>query len=208
MRVAIVEDQTILRESLSTAISAEKDMEVVWEGADAAEAIDPIVELHPDIVLMDVCTEHDTSGIVAAKAIKQCNPAIRVVVMTGMPEVTFVQQARKAGVESFIYKNVSTKELLSVMRSTADGYSTFPGKSSADQDICSVLTDEEIAILRLVCETKSRREIASQLYLSEGTVKRRISEILAKTGYDNILKLAVHAVADGYIVPRMKDDVD
>ena len=66
------------------------------------------------------------------------------------------------------------------------------------------LDDEEIQILRLVCENKSRKEIANELFLSEGTVKRRISGILAKTGYDSIMKLAVHAVSDGYIVPKLK----
>lgn len=54
-----------------------------------------------------------------------------------------------------------------------------------------------------MCETKTRKEIAQELYLSEGTVKRHISEILAKTGYDNILRLAVHAVASGLIIPGM-----
>lgn len=67
------------------------------------------------------------------------------------------------------------------------------------------LNDEEIAILRLVCETKTRKEIAEELYLSEGTVKRHISEMLAKTGYDSILKLAVHAVSSGYIVPSLNE---
>ena len=61
----------------------------------------------------------------------------------------------------------------------------------------------EISILRLVCEAKTRKEIAAELYLSEGTVKRHISEILAKTGYDSILRLAVHAVSQGLIVPKM-----
>lgn len=68
------------------------------------------------------------------------------------------------------------------------------------------LTEEEMQILRLVCEAKGRKEIAEALYMSEGTVKRRISEILAKTGYRSILKLAVHAVSNGYIVPRVKND--
>jgi len=65
----------------------------------------------------------------------------------------------------------------------------------------AALTEVEISILRLVCEAKTRKEIAAELYMSEGTVKRRIGEILAKTGYDNILRLAVHAVAEGNIVP-------
>ena len=68
------------------------------------------------------------------------------------------------------------------------------------------MVNGEVDILRLVCETKTRKEIAQELFLSEGTVKRHISEILAKTGYDNILRLAVHAVSSGLIVPKMRDE--
>ena len=146
-----------------------------------------------------------TSGIVAAKRIKRDSPKTRVVIMTGMPDITFVEQARDAGVDSFVYKNVGISELLSVMRSTDSGYSTFPKAPDSVFSGSAALTDEEIQILRLVCEAKSRKEIASELYMSEGTVKRRIGEILAKTGYDNILRLAVHAVAEGSIVPRIGD---
>ena len=60
--------------------------------------------------------------------------------------------------------------------------------------------------MRLVCEAKSRREIAEELFLSEGTVKRRISEILAKTGYDSIMRLAVDVVSRGYVVPRLRGE--
>ena len=154
-------------------------------------------------MLMDVCTEDDASGIAAAAQIKRYLPEIRVVVMTGIPEITFIEQARAAGADSFVYKNVSTSELIAIIRSTMEGYSTFPAAQLGDETLES-LDDEEIRILRLVCENKSRREIADELYLSEGTVKRRISTILAKTGYDSIMKLAVHAVSDGYIVPNLK----
>ena len=138
-----------------------------------------------------------------ARRIKEANPAVRVVIMTGMPEVTFVEQAKDAGVDSFVYKNVGIEELLAVMRSTAAGYSTFPHTPDSIFSGAAALTDVEISILRLVCEAKTRKEIAAELYMSEGTVKRRIGEILAKTGYDNILRLAVHAVAEGNIVPGM-----
>ena len=106
-----------------------------------------------------------------------------------------------------VYKNVGIGELMAVMRSTASGYQTFPQKTpdSIFSGTAS-LTDVEIQILRLTCEAKTRKEIAAELYMSEGTVKRRIGEILAKTGYDNILRLAVHAVAEGNIVPGLNDE--
>ena len=108
----------MLRESLAMAINAQEDMQVAGVLADAAEALDLVERIHPDLVLMDVCTENDSSGIVAAKRIKDQHPEVCIVIMTGMPDITFVQQTRAAGADSFVYKNVSTTELLSVIRST------------------------------------------------------------------------------------------
>ncbi|MFT3875887.1 MAG: response regulator transcription factor [Propioniciclava sp.] len=203
-RIIVVEDQTILRESLVAAIDGEPDLEVIASLADAADAVELAERLRPDLMLMDVYTDHGSSGIVAARRIKASQPGVYVVIMTGMPEITFVRQARDAGADSFIYKNVGTGELLGVLRSTRDGYSTYPRDTIPTRFGAAGLTDDEIEILRLACEAKSRKEIAAELYLSEGTVKRRISEMLAKTGYDHILNLAVDAVSDGYIAPRIE----
>lgn len=203
IRIVLVEDQAMLRESLAIAIDAQEDMHTVATLANAGDALAAAREHGPDLMLMDVCTEDDASGIAAAAQIKRELPDVRVVVMTGIPEITFIEQARAAGADSFVYKNVSTAELLGIIRSTMEGYSTFPAAQLGDETL-EELDDEEIQILRLVCENKSRREIADELFMSEGTVKRRISGILAKTGYDSIMKLAVHAVSDGYIVPKLK----
>lgn len=204
--VLIVEDQAILRESLARSIADQPDMTVAAAIADASCALDVVREQRPDMILMDVCTEHDSSGIVAAGHIKEEVPACRIVIMTGMPEITFIEQARAAHVDSFVYKNVGTNDLLGIIRSTMEGYSTFPRAQQSIFSDAAALTDVEVDILRLVCETKTRKEIAQELFLSEGTVKRHISEILAKTGYDNILRLAVHAVSSGLIVPKMRDE--
>lgn len=173
IRLMIVEDQAMLRDSLACTINTQSDMEVVASLGDAAEALEALERSGATCALLDVCTENDSSGIVAAR------------------------------VDSFVYKNVGTTELLGIIRSTVEGYSTFPLAQQSIFSDAAQLTDTELAILRLVCETKTRKEIATELYLSEGTVKRHISEILAKTGYDNILRLAVHAVSTGLIVPSM-----
>ena len=201
--IIVIEDQVMLRESLIACIEAQEDMHVVGSAADANDAVDLMARTNPDLVLLDVCTEHDSSGIVAAAHIRAERPDIRIVIMTGMPDITFIDQARRAGADSFIYKNVGTDELLSVIRSTMAGYSTYPSKSAGELPGNVALTETELSILRLFCETKNRKEIAAELYMSEGTLKRHISDILQKTGYDNILRLAVHAVSCGYIVPRI-----
>ena len=204
IRVLIVEDQAILRESLARSVGGQPDMTVVAAIADASDALDVVLKERPDMILMDVCTEHDSNGIVAAARIKEQLPECRVIIMTGMPEITFVDQAREAGVDSFVYKNVGIDELFAVMRSTLAGYCTFPKPPESIFSGTAALDDVELSILRLACEGKSRREIAAELFMSEGTIKRRISEILSKTGYDNIMRLAVHAVTEGSIVPNME----
>ncbi len=204
IRVLIVEDQAILRESLARSVGDQPDMTVVSAIADASEALGVALKERPDMILMDVCTEHDSSGIVAAARIKEQLPECRIIIMTGMPEITFVDQAREAGVDSFVYKNVGIDELFAVMRSTLAGYCTFPKPPESIFSGTAALDDAELSILRLACEGKSRREIAAELFMSEGTIKRRISEILSKTGYDNIMRLAVHAVTEGSIVPNME----
>ena len=197
IRVLIVEDQAILRESLARSVGDQPDMTVVAAIADASEALGVALKERPDMILMDVCTEHDSNGIVAAARIKERLPECRIIIMTGMPEITFVDQAREAGVDSFVYKNVGIDELFAVMCSTLAGYCTFPKPPES-------IFSGTAAILRLACEGKSRREIAAELFMSEGTIKRRISEILNKTGYDNIMRLAVRAVTEGSIVPNME----
>ena len=206
--IILVEDQAMLRESLEHTLNDQDDMTVVAALSDAADSIDAVARTQADCVLMDVCTENDSSGIIAARKIKEAHPETRVIIMTGMPEITFIEQARDAKADSFVYKNVGTSDLLSIVRSTMEGYSTYPTQKQSVFSGTAALTDVEIYILRLVCETKTRKEIAAELYLSEGTVKRHISEILAKTGYDNILRLAVHAVSSGLIVPNMDDSRD
>lgn len=165
IEVLLVEDQAMLRESLACAINAQEDMHVAASLADATEAPERAARLGCGLVLMDVCTENGSNGIVAARRIKEADPTVRVVIMTGMPEVTFVEQAKAAGVDSFVYKNVGIGELMAVMRSTASGYQTFPQKTpdSIFSGTAS-LTDVEIQILRLTCEAKTQRDRGRALH--------------------------------------------
>ena len=100
IRLMIVEDQAMLRDSLACTINTQSDMEVVASLGDAAEALEALERSGATCALLDVCTENDSSGIVAARKIKEAHPEVKVVIMTGMPEITFVEQARTAGVDS------------------------------------------------------------------------------------------------------------
>ena len=148
---------------------------------------------------MDICTENNSSGLQATKEIKQHLPHIKVIIMTAMPEITFVNRAIEAKADSFIYKNIDLTTLVIAIKNTLEGYSIFPTKSIPKLPNDAELTPKELEILRLICEAKSRKEIAKILYLSEGTIKAYISTILQKTGYDSISKLAIYALSNGYI---------
>lgn len=161
IRVLIVEDQAILRESLARSVGDQSDMTVVAAIADASEALDVVLKERPDMILMDVCTEHDSNGIVAAARIKEELPECRVIIMTGMPEITFVDQAREAGVDSFVYKNVGIDELFGVMRSTLAGYCTFPKPPESIFSGTAALDDVELSILRLACVGRALRRKAT-----------------------------------------------
>lgn len=203
IKILVVEDQVIMRDSLANLINGQEDMRVVGSIGNAAKALEICKKAAPDLVLMDVCTDNNESGIAAAAEIRTWCPAIKIIVMTGMPEITYIESSRKAGANSFLYKNVKGETLLAAIRSTMDGYGTFPSDVPSPLPGDLSFSDIEIAIIRLVCEAKSRKEIARELAMSEGSVKAVITDILNKTGYDSIMKFAVFAVSKGYINPNV-----
>ena len=203
-RITIVEDQTILLDSLASAIAAEDDFTVVDKLSDAA-AIHASVRIHPvDLVLMDVVTEN-SSGLSESAKLKQDHPNLKVVIFTAMPDAAFVQEAHEAGVDSFVYKNISTPDLLAVLRSTMQGNTSFPGTTALPSFGANELNQREMQVLRLVCAGYARREIAKKMYLSENTIKSYISQLLAKSGFSSVARLALWAVSSGYIVVQDND---
>ena len=199
INMIIIEDMEILRDSLSGMLNAQSDINVCATASDAGDALSLCEKYSPDIALLDVCTENGSSGITAAKEIKENFPDIKIIIFTGMPDLSFVSKAKDAGANSFVYKNLGTKELTSVIRSTMNGYNTFPEEKELPKIADATLTQRETEILRLTCEGNSRQEIAAKLNLSESTVKTYIRELLSKTGYTSIARLAIYAVSNGFI---------
>jgi len=199
-KILIVEDMTLLLDTLSNTINSQEDMRVTGATPEAAEALDLCRKLAPDLALIDVVTEGKSNGITAASEIRASLPDIKIVIMTAMPEITFIDAARRVGAHSFIYKNSDSRHLLHVIRSTLNGNGIFP---SPGDDVLSKarFSDAEMAIIRLVCQGKSRSEMAVALSLSESRIKQLVTGILNKTGFENILKFSVYAVAHGFIVP-------
>lgn len=202
VRILIVEDQQILLDALAESLSLVDNFKVVGKTTIASETLDLCRSLNPDIVLMDICSDEGNTGFIETRKIKEELPTIKVLLMTGMADNSFVTEGKNAGADAFIYKNVSKEEMVETIENTLQDYSTFPEvKEGSSQDPLD-LTDRENDILRLVCQGKSRREIAESLFLSENTIRNNINRILMKTGYDSIAQLAIFAVSKGYIVPQ------
>ncbi|MCM1566397.1 MAG: response regulator transcription factor [Dehalobacter sp.] len=202
MRIIVVEDQNLVLDSLVNLINGEPDFEVVKALTDAADVDDACEKLRPDVVLMDVCTENGSSGLTAASRLHRDFPDIKVIIMTGLPDLSFIDEARESGVFSFIYKNLNARDLIAVLHQSEKNYSTWPTKPNMPILGYNELNERELEILRFYCRGITRQDIARHYGLSENTVKGYVRSILSKTGYDSIAKLAMYALSNGYIAPH------
>jgi len=203
VKILIVEDQTILCDSLAYMINGQEDMEVVGTTEDAAEAPALCRSLKPDMVLMDVVTKNNSSGIAYTTHIRRDFPHIKVVIITGLPDITFAEEAKKAGAHSFIDKNINNEDLFYVIRQTMGGMNIYTGHAINPQPFAVRFTEKEIAVIRLVCQGMAREAIAKKLDVSESMIKQHITSILDKTGFDSISKFAIYAVGQNLIIPEI-----
>ena len=155
-------------------------------------------------ILMDVVTKNNSNGVPSSgirytAEIRRKLPDIKVVIMTGLPEITFADEAKNAGAHSFIKKNMDKDHLLYVIRSTMKGSGIYPGPE--DSPFASKFTEREIAIIRFICQGIDRDEIAKMLNVSVSMINQNITSILNKTGFDTIAKFAVFATSQGFVAP-------
>lgn len=204
--IIVIDDHQMLRDLISETLNVQDDFNVVMTSGNAKDSIELCEKFNPDLVLMDVCTEDNSDGIAYSKLLKKQFPNIRVIIMTGVLDLNFINDAKKAGVDSFIYKNISKDSLIMAIKNTLDGYSMYPNdkKNLSKDNILSDLTNAELKVLTLYCKLLDRDEVANKLGISIRTLKSHISSIYAKTGYDNLAKLSIYCVANGLIAPNLE----
>ncbi|MBQ7596461.1 MAG: response regulator transcription factor [Clostridia bacterium] len=200
--VLIVEDLDLVLEMLSETVDASKKYKVVntTNNADFAPSLCSMGNV--DLVLMDVLTEYEASGLDAAEEIKRSHPEIKVIIITSIPEASWVDKAREIGVDSFWYKR-SSKELLAVMDRTMEGESIYPDTTPTVKIGSAFSYDfsrREIDVLRELTTGAANKEIAQTLHISEDTVRFHIKNILTKTGFQNRTELAVEARKTGFVM--------
>lgn len=198
--VLIIEDQTILLDSLANSINAEEDFKVEGALTKASDMIPFLQGQKVDLILTDIRTEDNEISLDYLQEAKQICPDAKIIIMTGLPEISFINRAKEVGADSFLYKNVSTAEFIDVLRKTMNGESIYPGEKEQPKKDFIQLSETEERILRLFCEGYERKEIADMIFLSENTVKFHVRKMLARSGFSSLSRMAIFAVSNGYIV--------
>jgi len=196
IRVALVDDQRLLREGLRTILEAAPDIIVVGEAEDGMVATTLATTLQPDVMLMDIRMPL-RDGIAATEAIHKTHPTIRILLLTTYDTPETVVDGLRAGAAGYLLKDCSAEELCSAVRTVARGQVVLQTPSAAQllaslslstpaptpaQGDSRGLTERERDVLQLVVRGRNNTEIAAELFVSEATVKTHINHIFSKLG--------------------------
>jgi DNA-binding NarL/FixJ family response regulator len=192
LRLLIVDDHEVVRQGLVALLDRRDGFQVVAEAANVAEAIEQARRFEPDIVVMDVRLP-DGSGIEACREIRAELPATRVVMLTSYPDEEAVLSAIVAGAAGYLLKQVRARDLVAALEAVGRGESLLDPAvtekvlervrriaTGGHTDELALLTSQEQKILMLVAEGKTNKEIATEVFLSDKTVKNYVSSILSK----------------------------
>ena len=203
-KVLICDDQNISRRLFELFVAHSGRYELAASIPSARAADTYCARLDIDLVLMDDVMKDGSDGLEAAARIKKLKPGVKIIIVTSMPEVSYIERARSIGADSFWYKELDSEPLLSVMDRTMEGESVYPDSvpsvrigmiSSRD------LTASELSVLREVARGSSNEEIAKALGISLATVKTHINHMMQKTGFRNRTELAIEARVSGIVIP-------
>jgi DNA-binding NarL/FixJ family response regulator len=202
VRVLVVDDQELIREGIASLLGLQPGVTVVGQAADGRQAVEATRRLQPEVVLMDVRMPV-MDGVQATAALRRAGAAARIVMLTTFDDEQYVRQALHHGASGYLLKDLPVADLAAAIRLVHAGVaqfdSTVAGRLSAalrPPDAVlpeSVLTARELEVLRLVAKGATNREIAAELYLSEGTVKNGVSRILSRLSLRDRTQAAIYA---------------
>jgi DNA-binding NarL/FixJ family response regulator len=210
IRILVADDQPLVRTGLRMILDAEPDFDIVAEASNGNEAVAAAAAHAPDVVLMDVRMP-ELDGIEATRAITAVGEPPRVLVLTTFDLDEIVYDALRAGASGFLLKDAPEERLTGAIRVVADGGSLFapsvtrrlieefskrPEKPAHD---LADLTERENEVLRMIARGLSNAEIATELFLSENTIKTHVARVLTKLGVRDRVQAVVVAYESGLV---------
>ncbi|HET8626993.1 MAG TPA: response regulator transcription factor [Thermomicrobiales bacterium] len=195
IRVALADDQRLLRDGLRIIIEAAPDLRLVGEAADGVAAVELAEREWPDVLLMDIRMPR-LDGIAATERVRRAVPTCRVLLLTTYDTPETVVDGLRAGAAGYVLKDCSAEELCAAIRAVARGQQVVQGQAAAallaglaapaapagGPDAALGLTEREREVLRLVAQGRNNAEIAAALFVGEATVKTHINHLFAKLG--------------------------
>ena len=211
IRVLVVDDHALFRRGLEMVLDGEPDIDVVGEASDGHEAIERAEKTTPDVVLMDVRMPK-RSGIEATRAIKETLPSTKILMLTISDEEADLYEAIKAGASGYLLKEISIEEVADAVRQVHAGQSLISPSMASKllNEFATMvkrrdertqipgprLTDRELEVLKLVAKGMNNRDIGSELFISENTVKNHVRNILEKLHLHSRMEAVVYAVRE------------
>lgn len=205
-RIIIADDHPIFLLGLRTMLEAEEGIEVVSTAEDGEEAVRNILELRPDVAVLDIMMPR-MSGTEAAAAIKASDPDIGILMLSADTTQSTVEHMLDIGVDGFISKFTTGREIVNAVKTVAEGYNYFGADiariierlHSAKNVGDSIFTPRELDVIRLSCEGLQYKEIADRLMIKTKTVDNIKANIFHKLGINNTVELVRYAIQKGII---------
>ncbi|MGO4546683.1 response regulator [Paenibacillus sp. 2TAB23] len=216
MRILVVDDQRLMREGLATILNLEPDMEVIGTAADGREAYTKVIECRPDAVLMDIRMP-GMDGVEASALILKHFPETKILILTTFDDEELILRALEHGVHGYLLKDMPSEAIVSAIHTVCNGGTVlqheitsmllkglnkspegsmrqFPSFLKDENEELASLTEQEKKVLALLADGLNNKEIASSLFIKEGTAKNHLSSVMAKLGLRDRTQAAIFAV--------------
>ncbi|MFC5448969.1 response regulator [Paenibacillus aestuarii] len=216
MRILIVDDQRLMRDGLATIIGLEPGIEVVGTAVDGRDAYTKVAEWQPDVVLMDIRMP-GMDGVEGSELILKHFPETKVLILTTFDDAELIMKVLEKGVHGYLLKDMRSEAIVSAIQTVYNGGTVFQHDITAmllkeikqlteqkehDANLLShnrpanleLLTEREKEILALLGQGLNNKEIAGSLFLTEGTMKNHVSNLIAKLGLRDRTQAALYSV--------------